>query len=242
MPRRPRLNLAGLPLHVVQRGNNRQPCFFAEEDYRFYLHWLGAGADKHGCAIHAYVLMTNHVHLLLTPGAPKAASALMQGLGRRYVQYVNRFYKRSGTLWEGRFKASLVSAEEYFLKCCRYIELNPVRAVMVNDPADYLWSSYRCHALGEANPLVRDHAVYVALDSKVSERQKAYRALFRSELDAEAISEIRKSANRGIPLGGERFREEVAAAVGRRVTPGKAGRRKREGVQGIEGEQTGFEF
>lgn len=142
MPRRPRLNFAGMPLHVIQRGNNRSACFFAEEDFRFYLHWLGIGAKKYGCAIHAYVLMTNHVHLLMTPEKPAAASTLLQSLGRRYVQYVNRFYKRSGTLWEGRFKASLVNAEEYLLKCHRYIELNPLRAGMVRHPGEYAWSSY----------------------------------------------------------------------------------------------------
>lgn len=242
MPRRPRLNLAGLPLHVIQRGNNRAACFFGEDDYRFYLHWLKAGADKQGCAVHAYALMTNHVHLLLSPEKPGAASALMQALGRRYVQYVNRFYKRSGTLWEGRFKASLVSAEEYLLRCYRYIELNPVRAGMVRDPSEYSWSSYRHHALGEANALVRDHELFRSLGREGAERQAAYRALFRSELDAEAVSEIGKSVNGGFPLGGKSFVKEVAAALGRRAVPGRPGRRKKQSAPGIEGEQTGFEF
>jgi putative transposase len=134
MPRRPRLNLANVPLHVIQRGNNRQACFFADEDYRFYLYWLRKGAEKYGCDIRAYVLMTNHVHLLVSPHGKNSVSELMQSVGRRYVQYVNRIYKRSGTLWEGRFKASLVNAEAYLLLCYRYIELNPVRAGMVTDP------------------------------------------------------------------------------------------------------------
>ena len=124
MPRRNRLNFAGRPLHIVQRGNNRSACFFTEEDKQFYLHWLGLYAKKYGCAIHAYVLMTNHVHLLLTPSTPEAPAKLMQSLGRRYVQYINKFYKRSSTLWEGRYKASLVDAEPYLLACYRYIEMN----------------------------------------------------------------------------------------------------------------------
>ncbi len=142
MPRRPRIQLADHPQHIVQRGHNRAACFFAEEDYRFYLHWLKLGAEKYGCAIHAWVLMTNHVHLLLTPDAPNGISQLMQSLGRRYAQYVNRFYKRSGSVWEGRFKSSLIQAEEYLLTCYRYIELNPVRADMVRDPGEYAWSSF----------------------------------------------------------------------------------------------------
>ncbi len=240
MPRRPRLNLASVPLHVIQRGNNRQACFFAEEDYRFYLYWLKKGADKYGCDIHAYVLMTNHVHLLLTPHGKTSASGLMQSLGRRYVQYVNRIYKRSGTLWEGRFKASLVNAEEYLLLCYRYIELNPVRAGMVKDPGAYPWSSYRSHGLGERDELIRDHELYLALGAKADERQRAYRALFRSQMDEAALTEIRKAASREVVLGNERFKQEIEQALGKRVEPRKRGRRK--GVGGIEGEQIGLDF
>jgi len=240
MPRRPRLNLARVPLHVIQRGNNRQACFFAEEDYRFYLYWLRKGAQKYGCDIHAYVLMTNHVHLLLTPRGKTSASGLMQSLGRRYVQYVNRIYKRSGTLWEGRFKASLVNAEEYLLLCYRYIEINPVRAGMVKDPGAYPWSSYRSHALGERDELVRDHELYLALGAQAEERQRTYRALFRSQLDEAALTEIRKAASRELVLGNERFRQEIEEALGKRVEPRKRGRRKSAG--GIEGEQIGLDF
>lgn len=224
MPRRLRLSLAGLPQHVVQRGNNRQPCFFAEDDYRFYLHWLRLGAERYGCEIHAYALMTNHVHVLVTPKSPNAVSRLMQSIGRRYVQYVNRTYRRSGTLWEGRFKASLVNAEEYLLLCYRYIELNPVRAGMVQDPSEYVWSSYRWHGLGEANTLIKDHALYLEMGPESALRQQAYRALFRAQLDNEALAEIRKSTQQGLPLGGERFREEVAAVLGRRLGYGRRGR------------------
>ena len=135
MPRRPRIHLDGVPLHIVQRGHNREPCFFAEEDFGSYLHWLGEALGEAECALHAYVLMTNHVHLLLTPKKAITVPGLIISLGRRYVQYINRTYNRTGTLWDSRYKSSLVQAETYLLACQRYIELNPVRAAMVDDPA-----------------------------------------------------------------------------------------------------------
>lgn len=131
MPRRARLSIPGIPWHIIQRGNNRTACFYADEDYRRYLDTLGEQAEKHGCQIHAYVLMTNHVHLLITPEREESAGLLMKHLGQRYVQYVNRTYRRSGTLWESRFRSCLAREEEYVLACYRYIELNPVRADMV---------------------------------------------------------------------------------------------------------------
>jgi len=151
MPRRARIALPNVPVHLIQRGNNRQPCFFADEDYRRYLDWLTEYAGKTGCRIHSYVLMTNHVHLLISADRADAGGALMKLLGQRYVQYVNRVYRRSGTLWEGRFRSCLVQAEDYLLGCQRYIELNPVRANMVAHPAEYRWSSYRANAQGEAD-------------------------------------------------------------------------------------------
>lgn len=142
MPRRARLRVAGLPLHLIQRGNNRSACFYADEDYTLYLHHLGELARKFRCAVHAYVLMTNHVHLLLSPVREDGPSLLMKHLGQRYVQYINKTYRRSGTLWEGRFRSSIVQERGYLLRCYRYIELNPVRAGMVRHPRDYRWSSY----------------------------------------------------------------------------------------------------
>ena len=212
MPRRPRINLAGYPQHVVQRGHNREACFFADEDYLFYLHWLREGAKKYTCDIHAYALMTNHVHLLLTAHRPDAISRLMQSLGRRYAQYVNRVYGRSGSVWEGRFKASLIQAEEYLLTCMRYIELNPVRVDMVRDPGEYRWTTYLWHGLGACNELITDHPLYTALGPDEAVRRAAYRALFRAHLDDEALDEIRKATSRGFPLGSDRFREQVEAA------------------------------
>lgn len=227
MARRPRLRMAGVPQHVIQRGNNRQATFFADEDYRFYVDCLCKAARRHQCAVHAYVLMTNHVHLLVTAGQPDSISLAMRDLGRRYVQYVNFVYRRTGSLWEGRFRAGLVDSEVYFLRCCRYIELNPVRAQMVARPGDYRWSSYRCHADGTPDRLVSTHEQYERLGVTSDERQFAYRALFLSELDSTELSAIRDAVNRGWPLGSERFRDEIEAALQRAARPPKRGRPSR---------------
>jgi len=163
MGRPPRLELPDVPLHVVQRGNNRAACFFNEVDRRFYLKCLATAALARGCAIHAYVLMTNHVHLLVTPSEAGAVGAMMQDVGRRYVRVINSIHGRTGSLWEGRFKSSLIDSESYLLTCHRYIELNPVRARMASDPRDYPWSSYRAHAFGAEDGLVSDHRLYRSL-------------------------------------------------------------------------------
>ncbi|HQX06037.1 MAG TPA: transposase [Zoogloea sp.] len=152
-----RLALPGVPLHLIQCGNNRHACFFAEDDYRIYQDWLTEYAGKSACRVHAYVLMTNHVHLLVSADSTAAPGALMKSLGQRYFQYVNRTYQRSGTLWEGRYRSCPVDQDAYLLACQRYIELNPVRAGMVRHPADCPWSSYRANAEGEASPLIQVH-------------------------------------------------------------------------------------
>lgn len=224
MTRRPRVLLADYPLHIVQRGINREPCFFTDEDYYCYLHWLEESARACGCAIHAYALMTNHVHLLLTPAESGAPSRLMQSLGRRYVQYANRFYRRTGSLWEGRYKSSVVQAESYLLACQRYIELNPVRAGMVVDPGQYRWSSYRANGLGQADARLTPHERYLSLGKDGGERQVAYRALFRPELDAEAFNDIRQALQLGMPVGSERFAETICGRLGVRHNSGKRGR------------------
>jgi len=230
-------------MHLVQRGINREPCFFAEEDYHCYLHWLQKSAADWGCAIHAYVLMTNHVHLLITPQRTDGPARLMQSLGRRYVQYINRAYQRSGSLWEGRYKSSAVQAETYLFACMRYIELNPVRAGMVSDPAHYRWSSYRHNGLGQADVRLTSHPLYNGLGGNADERLTAYRALFRSELDDEAISNIRLALAQSQPLGGDRFAERICARLGVRRANAKRGRPagKIRAADGIE-EQTGFGF
>jgi putative transposase len=224
MPRRARLALPNVPLHIIQRGNNRQACFFADEDYLNYLRWLGEYAAKTGCRIHAYVLMTNHVHLLISTECNESAGALLKALGQRYAQYVNRSYRRSGTLWEGRFRSCLTQEETYLLSCQRYIELNPVRAGMVLHPAEYRWSSYRANAQGEVDALLKPHPLYEALGCDAPSRQAAYRELFRYELDPGLVDEIRNATNGNYALGNERFTTQVATALGRRAIPGKSGR------------------
>lgn len=224
MPRRARLSLPNVPVHIIQRGNNRQACFFADEDCRNYLDWLGEYAGKTGCRVHAYVLMTNHVHLLISAEQGGSSGALMKAVGQRYVQYVNRSYRRSGTLWEGRFRSCLTQEETYLLACQRYIELNPVRADMVAHPAEYRWSSYRANAQGEENTLLRPHSLYEALGPDAASRQAAYRELFRYELEPGLVDEIQRATNGNYALGNERFAKEVASALGRRATPGTPGR------------------
>ena len=224
MPRRPRIHLDGLPLHIVQRGHNREPCFFCEQDYLAYLHWLGEALVKERCMLHAFALMTNHVHLLITPERAAAVPRLIIALGRRYVQYVNTSYRRTGTLWDSRYKSSLIEAESYLLACQRYIELNPVRAGMVDDPAHYRWTSYRRNGLGQANPLVTPHPLYLALAGDDKERQAAYRCLFRAHLDQKAIDDIRLALNQSQPLGSSRFYAGIEGATGKRREPKPRGR------------------
>ena len=225
MPRRARISMPGVPWHIIQRGNNRSVCFYAEEDYRLYLDHLKEQADKYGCVVHAYVLMTNHVHLLLTPEKENSAALLMKNLGQRYVQYINRTYRRSGTLWEGRFRSCLTQTEDYVLACYRYIELNPVRANMVNHPRAYPWSSYRCNAEGKASDLIIPHDQYMQLDREDENRRAAYRSLFKAHV-GDIDNQIRTATNGNYVLGNSRFQEQIAHALGRRVTKSKAGRPK----------------
>jgi len=232
MPRRARLVLPNVPLHMIQRGNNRQACFFAEADYRRYLGWLAEYADKTGCQVHAYVLMANHVHLLVSADRAEAPGLLMKGLGQRYVQYVNRSYRRSGTLWEGRFRSCPTQEERYLLACQRYIELNPVRAKIVAHPAEYTWSSYRANAQGQVDTLLKPHPLFEALGSDSGDRQAAYRELFRDELEPGLVDEIRRATNGNFALGNDRFAAQVSSALGRRAMPGKPGRpRKVTGIR-----------
>lgn len=224
MPRRARLTLPGVPLHLIQRGNNRQSCFFGDDDYRFYLDGLADAAGKTDCRVHAYVLMTNHVHLLVSADHVAAPGAMMKALGQRYVPYVNRLYRRSGTLWEGRFRSCPIQEEAYLLACQRYIELNPVRATMVEHPADYRWCSYRANAQGEDDRQVSPHRLYVALGDTAEHRQAAYRELFRHDLEPGLVDQIRAATNGNFLLGNARFAAEIEATLGRRVSPGTPGR------------------
>jgi len=224
MARLIRVSPIGVPQHIVQRGNNRQVCFGGEEDMKAYLSWLKEYSVKHGVEIHAWVLMTNHVHLLCTPQEEAAVSKMMQSIGRMYVRYYNYTYQRSGTLWEGRFKASLIQSERYLLELHRYIELNPVRADMVDEPSEYSWSSYGCNALGVETELQTPHELYVALGKTKQERLVNYRALFKAHVGVELLTEIRDSLNKGLALGSERFTAQIEALTDSRITPRKAGR------------------
>jgi putative transposase len=225
MARLGRYFLPDQPLHVIQRGNNREPVFFCDEDYKRYRAWLAEAAGRHGCAVHAYALMTNHVHLLATPRDAHSLPRLMQSLGRRYVRAINSAYRRTGTLWEGRYRAPPIDSEAYFLACCRYIELNPVRAGMAARAGDYPWSSWRAHALGAPDPLVAEHALYRALGGTAAARQEAYRALFDAPLDEGFIGDLRAATNGGWALVDARFKRQIAHALRRRVAPLPKGRR-----------------
>ncbi|NQZ08271.1 MAG: transposase [Algicola sp.] len=205
MPRSNRHFIPNIPFHVVQRGNNHSICFFNYNDYVAYLAMLKKSAAEQGCKVHALILMTNHVHLLVTPQDKHSISKMMQCLGTNYVLYINRTYGRSGTLWEGRFKAVLVDSERYFFAVSRYIELNPVRANMVNTPADYRWSSFHHNALGIDSSLITPHPLYTNLAMDQEQRLAAYRDLFCEALSDEDILMIRQSTNRGQPIGNESF-------------------------------------
>ena len=224
MARLSRVGPIGIPQHVIQRGNNRQVCFAGEHDFAAYASWLKDGSKKYKVDIHAWVLMSNHVHLLCTPRAPNPVSQMMQSLGRRYVRYFNFSYKRTGTLWEGRFKSCLAQEEIYLLQLYRYIELNPVRAGMVEQPSVYTWSSYAVNALGKTSELCTPHPLYLALGNEAKERQANYRELFKHPVDGKLLEEIRQTANKGMALGNDRFKVEVERLTGQRVTPQKMGR------------------
>ena len=233
MARLKRVGPVGIPQHIIQRGNNRQVCFAAEQDMAVYANLLHEYSKKFSVFIHAWVFMTNHVHLLATPHSPEGVSKMMQAQGRRYVRYFNREYHRSGTLWEGRFKSSLVQSETYLLHCQRYIELNPVRANMVVDPADYTWSSYQHNALGKNIELCAPHEEYLRLGSTNQERQEVYRELFRYHVDGKLLEDIRTAANKGLALGGERFKTEIEQLHGRRVRAAKMGRPKKSMISKV---------
>jgi putative transposase len=221
MPRLPRIEFAGIPQHVVQRGNDRQPCFLGDADYRRYLRGLQEAALDCACRIHAYVLMTNHVHLLVTPASVGGVSRMMQQLGRGYVGYFNTRHHRTGTLWEGRFTSSLVDSDRYLLTCYRYIEMNPVRAAMVAAPGDYRWSSYASNALGEPDAIVAPHPHYLALGRDEIERQEAYREIVRLSISDDDLLAIRSHVQQQRVLGTARFQAAIEAMSGRcaRIRP-----------------------
>lgn len=217
MPRRPRLVAPEIPLHIIQRGNNRQVCFCIDSDYRVYLALLQRGAVRHGCLIHAYVLMTNHVHLLITPRDTDSPGAMMKAAGERYVRYFNKRYNRTGTLWDGRFRSCLVQNDAYLLVCHRYIELNPVRAGMVRDPSLYAWSSHHRNAYNQPDPLVTPHPIFSQLGTDEATRAHAYRELFADQLSHEQLGRIRDATNCNYSFCNTSFAESMAEALGKQV-------------------------
>ena len=228
MARLPRYFVKNVPLHIILRGNNRDPIFANDEDCQFFKEALQDAAKKHELSIHAYVFMTNHIHLLASPTTEDSVPKTLQSLGRRYVQYFNFRYERTGTLWEGRYRATIVEAESYLFECMRYIELNPVRAGMVSHPSEYPWSSYQANGEGKNDPLVKPHRLFKSLGLDGAQRQEAYCALVKAPMDAVVVDLIRHSTNKGWAMGGGRFMGKVEALTERRVAPLPKGRPKRD--------------
>ncbi|WP_347988083.1 transposase [Methylomonas sp. AM2-LC] len=221
MPRLPRIDIPHIPQHIIQRGNNRQPVFFHEDDYTVYQDFLREGLVKNNCKLYAYVQMTNHVHLLVSGNALGAVSGLMQSIGRRYVRYINATYSRTGTLFEGRFKASMVESETYLLTCMRYIELNPVRAGMVKQPDDYPWSSYAQHIAKSNIDWISEPVEYHRLGLTAELRALAYQALCKQKLATFELDAIRAHLNKDRVLGSSHFQDKIELVLGRqtRIVP-----------------------
>ncbi len=219
MPRKPRFVIPGEAQHVIIRGINREPIFYDKPDYHCYLTHLNEALVKFQCTLHAYVLMTNHVHFLISPSDTIGISKTIQSLGRQYVQYFNYTYERTGSLWEGRYKASLIDTEHYLLACYRYIELNPVRAQMVEHPSDYPWSSYMFNALGKENKLITPHYKYKESGKDLLEQQRAYRALFKAHIPKKQLDEIREATNKEWVLGSDYFKNKISEKLKRQVSP-----------------------
>jgi REP-associated tyrosine transposase len=207
--RRPRFSLSGQPQHVIQRGNNRMAIFTSPADYARFYRRLQQACFRYECVVHAYVLMPNHVHLLMTPATPTGIGRVMQSVGTAYAQYFNAAQHRTGAIWEGRYRAIPIDTEKYLLTCYRYIERNPVRAGLVGDAAHHRWSSYRANAFGERDPLVTPHARYLALGLDPRTRQTFYRALHGDDLSPTALDEVRAAIHSGSALGTEDFRREI---------------------------------
>lgn len=224
MPRRARMYVAGLPYHIVQRGNNRASCFLDNEDRQVYLEYLAANVRRYEAELHAYVLMTNHIHLLITPNVETAISSVMKGVGSRFAQFFNKKHSRTGTLWEGRHKSSPVQQDTYLLNCYRYIEMNPIRALIVKRPENYRWSSYSSNALGQTDEAITPHPVYLAMGGTESARRSAYRKLCCDAIPDETVSLIRTSTHYCLPAGDRMFAQEIEQRLGRKLGYARLGR------------------
>ena len=224
MARLPRLTVPGYPHHIIQRGNNRQAIFSDKTDYEHLVALLEEGAKKFQVAVHSYVLMSNHLHLLATPETEEGIPLLMQALGRSYVRYFNNRHGRTGTLWEGRYKSTLVQAERYLLACMVYIDLNPVRAGLVADPADYRWSSH-AHYVGKLHDrVVTPHPLYWELGNTPFARDAAYAELVQAGISQEQQQALTHATLRGWALGEPDYVADLQRRTERRVAKGHAGR------------------
>lgn len=222
--------IPGVALHIRQRRVDGRPCFLEDSDYFVYLSNMRELASKTGCSIHAYCLMTNHIHVLLTPSNEASCAELMRDLGQRYVSYFNRRYKRTGTLWEGRFRSCLVDSREYVLSCYRYIERNPVRARMVAAPAAYPWSSYRANIGDVDDPFLSAHAEFTALNEDGAARSAVYRSFCAGEEREEFLAAVREATDGGLPLAGDLLKSQLLAS-GWRIERGKPGPRASESAR-----------
>ena len=228
MPRSSRILLPNAPHHIVQRGHNRQVVFVSDDDYNYYRENLIFFKKEFGCRVYAYCLMTNHVHLVLEPGdEPEAISLLMKRVAGRQTRYVNKLEQRSGSLWEGRFKSSIISSTEYLAACCRYVELNPLRAGMVSDPGEYNWSSFNRKAKGRRDPVVDLPVTYMSLGKNARERQEMYSEYVSGTVPEHELKLIRDALQRGQVTGGEKFRHEVSRKLGIRISNRGPGRPKK---------------
>jgi putative transposase len=224
MPRRTRMFIPDIPVHIVQRGHNRDPCFLADQDFLYYKEALGEGLNRYKGSLHAYCLMTNHVHLLITPQDKDSIPRIIQHVARQYTLHFNRSYRRSGALWEGRYKASLVNTEDYLLCCYKYIELNPVSAGMVTTPGEYQWSSYRSNALSAFDKLISAHPIYLDLGNSEQKRKECYQNLFTLDIRESDKALIRRALNKNYPTGDDRFKQKVEAILNRNIGTGNMGR------------------
>jgi len=227
MPRKPRFFLPNVPNHVVQRGRNRDPVFYETADYLYYLTKLKDALIKYDVELHAYVLMTNHVHLLMSAKEVSGVSLVMQYVGRFYVSYINHKYGFSGSLWEGRFKSNLIDSDRYLFACMRYIELNPVRAGMVSSPDEYVYSSYHCNALNLADELITPHAEFVKLSDKLDLRSVFYANLFEQVIPNDVLAELKAGYQSGTPAGSGQFKESIEKVLQRKLGYAVRGRPKK---------------
>lgn len=228
MARRPRVFLPGQPVHVIQRGHSRSQVFFGAEDAKTYLEWLHEASAKHGLAVHAYVLMPNHVHLLASPETEQSLPKALRDVNWRYSRYANAAHGRSGSFWDGRYKAAIVDTEHYFFACSRYVELNPVRAGLAKSTEAFRWSSYKANTGKATSDLLTPHKLYLDLGSTPAARASAYRELFEAALSEATIDAIRKATNGGWALGSDAFETRIGRVAGQNMAPRGPGRPWRE--------------